>query len=675
MVEPSTVHLIAQGESPEDRWRKPLPPGAPVIVGRSAGSWSAGWDPHISRLHVELLLEGDRLHVRKVPQARNPVFFRGRAVESATVALGECFVIGRTTFTPVRQEARITADHPDPVQQQEFSPQHLRQIAFVNPNHRLEVLSRLTQALSSAATEGEMCSRLVNLVLAGIPNAEAAAVVRVEEAKDCSPRDSEPHGPELGTGPHGGEPRGTGRDGTEPRAEEAPVPQLPSSPQSSAAIQVLQWDRRLLTAGDLRPSRRLILETWQKKQSLLHVWSGDWLQHRGGGSSRAAPNTHGGTTPSDRGEELSVYTARQNVDWAACTPIFLSGLPYWAIYVAGGLRSDVTPPSNGAGDLREDVKFLELVASMTASLLQVRQLQRHRAVLSQFFSPLVLEGLAEGNPEELLQPREVDVTVLFCDLRGFSLESERNAAQLLQLLRRVSLTLAVMTRCILNEGGVIGDFQGDAAMGFWGWPLPQEDGIARACRAALAIRREFQAATQSAGAAAESAEAAAAGFHVGIGIAHGPAVAGKIGTPDHAKVTVFGPPVNLASRLEGITKVFRVPILIDEATAEYVRRNMAPAAARTRKLAVVRPYGMERRVTVSELLPPESGDPVLKTEHLGWCDAAVDAFAEGKWEEAFELLHRLPAADPAADFLTMHIARHNRRPPPHWDGAITLDGK
>ncbi|GAB6185355.1 adenylate/guanylate cyclase domain-containing protein [Thermopirellula anaerolimosa] len=638
MAEPSAIHLIAQGENPEDRWRKPLPAGVPVMLGRAAGSWSAAWDPHISRIHAELLLDGDRLDVRKVPTARNPVFFRGRAVETASVSLGECFVIGRTSFTLVRQEARITADHPDPVQQQEFSPQHLRQIAFVNPNHRLEVLSRLTQALSSAATEREMCGRLVNLVLAGMPNAEAAAVVRVEEEKDGGRRGEESPGAEASTA------------------------------GSGAAIRVLEWDRRLLTAGDFRPSRRLILQTWQKRRSLLHVWSGDWLRHRGGGSAVAAPDPRGGPTPSYRAEEFSVYTARQNVDWAACTPIFLEGVPHWAIYAAGGLRSNGTPPSSGAGDLREDVKFLELVASMASSLLQLRQLQRHRAVLSQFFSPLVLEGLAEGDPEELLQPREVDVTVLFCDLRGFSLESERNAAQLLQLLRRVSMTLEVMTRCILNEGGVIGDFQGDAAMGFWGWPLPQEDGIARACRAALAIRQEFQSATSS-------AEDAATGFRVGIGIAHGPAVAGKIGTADHAKVTVFGPPVNLASRLEGITKVFRVPILIDEATAEYVRRHMAPTAARTRKLAVVRPYGMERRVTVSELLPPESGDSVLKDEHLRWSDAAVEAFAEGQWEEAFEWLHRLPAADPAADFLTVHIARHNRRPPPHWDGAITLDGK
>jgi len=82
----------------------------------------------------------------------------------------------------------------------------------------------------------------------------------------------------------------------------------------------------------------------------------------------------------------------------------------------------------------------------------------------------------------------------------------------------------------------VGDFQGDAAMGFWGWPLRQPDAVLRTCRAALAVRAEFE---------------ATEGFHAGIGVATGPAVAGKIGTVDQVKVTVFGPVVNLASRLEG----------------------------------------------------------------------------------------------------------------------------
>ncbi|MFO1022404.1 MAG: adenylate/guanylate cyclase domain-containing protein [Planctomycetales bacterium] len=69
-------------------------------------------------------------------------------------------------------------------------------------------------------------------------------------------------------------------------------------------------------------------------------------------------------------------------------------------------------------------------------------------------------------------------------------------------------------------------------------------------------------------------------FRVGIGLAQGKAVAGKIGTQDHVKVTVFGPVVNLASRLEGMTKQLRVPILIDETMARVVRERMSPDQAR-----------------------------------------------------------------------------------------------
>ena len=179
--------------------------------------------------------------------------------------------------------------------------------------------------------------------------------------------------------------------------------------------------------------------------------------------------------------------------------------------------------------------------------------------------------------------------MLFCDLRGFSRESERQAGDLLGLLQRVSKALGVMTHHIREQGGVVGDFQGDAAMGFWGWPLPQNDAVLRTCRAALAIRAEFE---------------ATAGFQAGIGVATGRAVAGKIGTVDQVKVTVFGPVVNLASRLEGMTKILRAPILLDEATARIVRRQVPRDVARVRRLAIVRPYGLDTPLEVSELLPP-----------------------------------------------------------------------
>jgi len=595
--------LIAQGEEAQHRWRRALPEGQPLALGRAAGVWAVPWDPHISRRHAALRYHRGQLDVSALAGAQNPIYFRGKESAQFTLRPGQHFVIGTTTFTLVDQRVSITADAPQPVQQQRFSSQYLRQVQFRNPDHRIEVLSRLPDVISRATGDSELRMLLVSMLLAGVPRADAAAVVAVEGELDR-------------------------REGARP------------------TVRVLHWDQRLVTSGDFQPSQRLILEAIRQRQSVLYVWQG------------AEPSV------------AQPFTASGNVDWAFCTPVLGKACRGWGLYVAG--RFDVElptmPSSSDPHDAREDVKFTEVVAAALSSLREMRLLERQQASLSQFFSPVVLETLAVEDPDVVLAPRLTEVSVLFCDLRGFSLETERHADNLLEMLNRVSKALGVMTHQILDQGGVVGDFQGDAAMGFWGWPLKQNDAVLRTCRAALAIRSEFEA-------AARESDSSLARFRVGIGVATGEAVAGKIGTVDQVKVTVFGPVVNLASRLEGMTKILRAPILLDEATARAVRAEVPRDAARVRRLAVVRPYGLDTPLMVSELLPPESQYPLLTDEHLGYCEAALDAFLAGCWPEAFELLHRTPTEDRVTDFLTVYIAQHNRTPPPDWDGVITLSSK
>ncbi|MGH6961918.1 MAG: adenylate/guanylate cyclase domain-containing protein, partial [Dongiaceae bacterium] len=248
----------------------------------------------------------------------------------------------------------------------------------------------------------------------------------------------------------------------------------------------------------------------------------------------------------------------------------------------------------------------------------------------------------------------------------FSRHSERHAENLRDLLARVSEALGVMTRHILETGGVIGDFHGDSAMGFWGWPIGQSDAAERACRAALAIRRYFISPPPS------ETPSSLSDFRVGIGIASGRAVAGKIGTVDQVKVTVFGPVANLASRLESLTKVVRVPILIDAATAAAVRADVSADVARVRRLAKIKPPGMDTPVDVSELLPPLAEYPQLADEHLAAFESAVASLDAGDWAAALAKLHQVPPDDLAKDFLTVFIAQHNRIPPANWDGVVTL---
>lgn len=412
-------------------------------------------------------------------------------------------------------------------------------------------------------------------------------------------------------------------------------------------VEVLHWERRRETAGGFRPSTRLVTDALDnRRRSVLRVWE-----------------------PSH--ELRDDYTVPAEFDWAFCTPIPDPVGEPWGFYVAGRLGrpqgEDRGFAPRGA-DLQPDVKFAELVAEVISAVQRLNRLQQQQAGLRQFFAPPILSALGDDLDLDLLEPRECETTVLFCDLRGFSHRAEEAAGNLIGLLDRVSRALEIMTAQILDHGGVTADFQGDAALGFWGWPFPSGEAPLHACRAALKIQAAFRRIRQQPGHPLSD-------FETGIGIAHGRAVAGKIGTREQVKVTVFGPVVNLASRLEGMTAQLRVPVLLDEATTEVVKSRLDPGEGRVRRLGRVLPYGLERPLVVGELLPPESEYPEFTDAHLAEYEHAVEHFTAGRWEEAYQLLHRMPACDRAQDLLNMLIAQHNRTAPPDWDGTIRLPGK
>jgi adenylate cyclase len=599
--------LIAQGADPRHRWRRSLIARVPVILGRAANRWNVPWDPAISRQHAKLVWLEDGLRVTRLESASNPIFFRGKEVDTCLIRPGEHFVIGGTTFTLTDESIEVSLDSPTPVSEHAFSPAYLQNLQYRNADQRIEMLSQLPEVIQGASSDDELFVRLISLLLAGIPRATSAAIVALDHRD--SPADQQ-------------ESR-TGED-----------------------VRVLQWDRRQESAPAFAPSARLIRSAIDSGKSIVAIWN----------RNEGAPQT--------------AFTQREDVDWAFCTPIEGEACRGWGIYVVGRFQVGTDPGTERVGpeELQDDLKFAELAATTLRNLREVRVLEHSQAALRPFFSPVVLEALAGQNPDEVLQPRETEVSVLFCDLRGFSRKSERDADDLLGLLNRVSRALGGMTHCILEQGGVVGDFHGDAAMGFWGWPLESPTTVEQACRAALGIRATFAAAAQQ-----ENHPLTA--FRVGIGLATGRAVAGKIGTVDQVKVTVFGPVVNLASRLETLTKVLRAPLLIDEETARQVRARVSPEIARTRRVARVRPYGLETSVEVSELLPPADEFPQLSNDDIQSYERALDALLAGDWESSFQWLHKVPAEDRVKDFLTVFIAQHNRTPPDDWDGVISIPTK
>ncbi|MCA9035875.1 MAG: FHA domain-containing protein [Planctomycetaceae bacterium] len=408
----------------------------------------------------------------------------------------------------------------------------------------------------------------------------------------------------------------------------------------SSRPRVFHQEQRFETGPMLQPSARLISSAMEQQSNVVHIWDDQQAEHQ-------------------------PFTQVAGYNWAFCTPFTDIGGDR-AFYVTGRSVGDSAQANEQR--LHADIKFTEFIAEIVGSLQRERQLERQQSGLRQFFSPPVLEALGRDLDTSLLEPRECDVTVLFCDLRGFSHRAEEESDNLTGLLERVSLALEVMTSQILRFGGVTGDFQGDAALGFWGWPIASAEAPLNACRAALAIRDEFARAQAD-------PDHPLRDFETSIGISHGRAVAGKIGTREQVKVTVFGPVVNLASRLESMTRELHVSVLIDEYLDQHIRLNMPPDEGRVRRLLRLLPYGMDKPLTVSELVPPESRFPVLTSKHLNDFELGVEEFTQGRWAEAWKHLHSMPAEDRAQDYLSMMITQHDRKAPADWDGIVRMRKK
>src|SRR5512145_2489580 len=112
----SMPDLIAQCVEPQQRWRRSLPEGQAVLLGRLVGTCAVPCDQHVSRRHARLLWFGKRLEGVRLPETRNPIFLCGREVEEFTIGPGENFVIGQTNFTLADQRVNVTADAPQPIQ-------------------------------------------------------------------------------------------------------------------------------------------------------------------------------------------------------------------------------------------------------------------------------------------------------------------------------------------------------------------------------------------------------------------------------------------------------------------------------------------------------------------------------------------------------------------------------
>ena len=281
-----------------------------------------------------------------------------------------------------------------------------------------------------------------------------------------------------------------------------------------------------------------------------------------------------------------------------------------------------------------EAQLVQLLAAAVGAGLarqhQEAEAARSRVQFEQFFSSALANQL-QADPT-LLDGRDCQITVLFSDIRGFSGLSERLApAETCQLVGDV---MERLTARIVEHAGVVVDYVGDGLLAMWNAPAEQPDHAALACRAALAMLDELPSLNESWQATLGKP------LGLGLGVNTGIARVGNIGSRRRFKYGPLGHTVNLASRIEGLTKHLGVSALISGAAWKELDDAFA-----TRRLCRVRVAGIATPLDVYELHSAAGDDPQWKLRRDGY-ETALRQFESRQWAEACRTLYPLLAGQP-----------------------------
>ncbi len=299
------------------------------------------------------------------------------------------------------------------------------------------------------------------------------------------------------------------------------------------------------------------------------------------------------------------------------------------------------------------------VAGQTHSFVTER-LERGR--LHREFRRFVSRDVADTlvNQPELYQQaasgRKRRLAVLFSDVRGFTSRSETDDPE--RLVGQLNEYFSAMVAVVFRHGGTLDKFIGDAVMAHWG---ALEDGKDEATRALSAIAAARDMITELDILNARWSAQNLQPYHIGIGIHLGDAVAGEIGSVDRTEFAVIGDAVNLASRTEGLCKLFHIDLLFTGAVAEA-----AGFPKTLRRLAKVRVAGRQEPV---EIWSPANGDETDATY-----SAALEKFEQGSFLQAAGAFAAVPEDGPARR-LHEWSCEFGKEPPQDWDGVISMTGK
>jgi adenylate cyclase len=310
--------------------------------------------------------------------------------------------------------------------------------------------------------------------------------------------------------------------------------------------------------------------------------------------------------------------------------------------------------------------FAAVMTFIAASLLNYGIEGRQRRFIKNAFrfylSPQVIDRVLD-NPSLLrLGGERREITAFFSDVAGFTSISEGLSPE--DLVGLLNAYLSEMTDIILDLGGTLDKYEGDAIIAFWNAPLDLPDHALRACRAALRCQRRL----------AERREDFRRRYghevRMRVGINSGPAIVGNMGSERRFDYTAMGDTMNLASRLEGAGKVYGVSTLVGEETERRVRDEIL-----AREVDVIRVVGKKQPIRVFELLGEKGAVPAEELEKTALFGRALETYRAKRFSEAAAMFEAL-AGDPVAAVYAGRAQQSAASPPPgDWDGVFELDKK
>lgn len=298
------------------------------------------------------------------------------------------------------------------------------------------------------------------------------------------------------------------------------------------------------------------------------------------------------------------------------------------------------------------------------SITEGKDKRKIKRMLSQYVSPSILATLIDKSPQDVLKAEvgsKENLTILFSDIRGFTSISERLEAE--KVVELLNGYLSEMVDVIFKHEGTLDKFIGDAIMAFWGAPIKVSDHGMRAVVTALDMRSQL--AIYNQGLVAKGAVP----LDIGVGINTGAVILGNIGSEKKLDYTVIGDNVNLASRMEGLTKIYGSPILITESTYEEVKHSIP-----CRIIDMVRVVGKKNGIRIYEPLDMRKGDVTDKTTTLS--EEGFNYYLKRNWDAAIKSYSEILSIRPDDKISKIFIDRCEgykvAEPSADWDGVYTM---